>query len=150
MSGNANTNFQQTKGQVLDVTSMTQFTATEKLITPDVVVPSGSGGVSTGQGPPGPPGPPGSTGLTGLAGVGINHILNNNNGTFTINLDNGVAFTTSNFTGPQGIRGATGPRGNIGPREPPEPRDSQALLDQMVPLEHQEHQEHKGKLVLLD
>ena len=50
MSGNANTNFQQTKGQVLDVTSMTQFTATEKLITPDVVVPSGSGGVSTGQG----------------------------------------------------------------------------------------------------
>ena len=81
MSGNANTNFQQTMGQVVDLTSMTQFVATEKIITPDFITSSGSGSVSTnGPGSQGPTGPPGPVGLTGLSGVGINNITNNNNG----------------------------------------------------------------------
>ena len=56
MSGNANTNFQQTMGQVVDLTSMTQFVATEKIITPDFITSSPPESVSTNAGPPGPPG----------------------------------------------------------------------------------------------
>ena len=50
----------------------------------------------------------------GAAGVGISSIVDNNNGTFTINLTNGTSFTTSDFTGPQGATGATGPAGPAG------------------------------------
>jgi hypothetical protein len=48
------------------------------------------------QGPPGPP------------GVGINNIINNGDGTFTINLTDGSSYTTDNFTGPQGPQGPAG------------------------------------------
>lgn len=37
--------------------------------------------------------------------------VNNNNGTFTINYTDGTSFTSSNLTGPQGIKGESGAQG---------------------------------------
>ena len=62
----------------------------------------------------------GPTGDTGAAGVGVQNIVNNGNGTFTVNLTNGTAYTTDNLTGPkgdtgaQGIQGVQGIQGNPG------------------------------------
>jgi len=49
------------------------------------------------QGPEGDP---------GADGIGIENIVNNGNGTFTVNLTNGESYTTDNLTGPPGLPGA--------------------------------------------
>jgi hypothetical protein len=53
----------------------------------------------------------GAKGEQGADGVGIQNIVNNGNGTFTVNLTNGTAHTTDNFTGPKGDKGDTGAQG---------------------------------------
>jgi len=50
----------------------------------------------------------GAGGTQGPAGVGINNIINNGDGTFTLNLTDGSSYTTDNLTGPQGIQGPPG------------------------------------------
>jgi hypothetical protein len=45
----------------------------------------------------------------GEPGVGIDYIVNNGDGTFTIYLTDGSSHTTDNFTGPQGLEGPAGP-----------------------------------------
>jgi DNA-binding beta-propeller fold protein YncE len=52
-----------------------------------------------------------ANGEQGPPGVGINNIINNGDGTFTINLTDGSSYTVGNFTGPQGIQGPQGPPG---------------------------------------
>ena len=47
----------------------------------------------------------------GEPGVGIDHIVNNGDGTFTIYLTDESSHTTDNFTGPQGSDGPEGPAG---------------------------------------
>jgi len=54
------------------------------------------------------PGPQGPAGLNGADGNGISSTVDNGDGTFTFNYDDGSVFTTSNLTGPQG---AIGPQG---------------------------------------
>ena len=44
----------------------------------------------------------------GEPGVGIDYIVNNGDGTFTIYLTDESSYTTDNFTGPQGIQGPPG------------------------------------------
>jgi hypothetical protein len=58
------------------------------------------------QGPEGDP---------GTDGVGIENIVNNGDGTFTVNLSNGESYTTDNLTGPQGPQGIQGEEGPQGP-----------------------------------
>ena len=48
------------------------------------------------------------TGPQGSAGVGIASIVDNGNGTFTVNLTDGSSFTTPDLTGPQGEEGPPG------------------------------------------
>ena len=47
-------------------------------------------------------------------GVGVQNIVNNGDGTFTVNLTNGESYTTDNLTGPQGIQGIQGEKGDAG------------------------------------
>ena len=44
-------------------------------------------------------------------GVGIQSIVNNGDGTFTVHLSNEMEYTTDNMTGPQGEKGDIGARG---------------------------------------
>jgi hypothetical protein len=53
----------------------------------------------------------GPKGNTGAAGVGVENIVNNGDGTFTVNLTNGESYTTDDFTGPRGEQGDQGPQG---------------------------------------
>jgi hypothetical protein len=55
-------------------------------------------------------------GIDGLDGVGIDSIVGNGDGTFTINLSNGTSWTSDDLTGPQGIQGIPGVQGLIGPQ----------------------------------
>jgi hypothetical protein len=66
-------------------------------------------------------GPQGPKGDTGAAGVGIQNIVNNGDGTFTVNLTDGTAHTTDNFTGSQGQKGDTGAQGAQGIQGVPGP-----------------------------
>lgn len=65
-------------------------------------------GVQGEEGPQGPKGDPGTD------GVGVEDIVNNGDGTFTVNLTNGESYTTDNLTGPQGPQGETGDIGADG------------------------------------
>jgi len=56
-------------------------------------------------------GPQGPKGNTGADGVGVENIVNNGEGTFTVNLTNGESYITDNFTGPRGEQGEQGPQG---------------------------------------
>ena len=56
-------------------------------------------------------GPQGQKGDTGADGVGVENIVNNGDGTFTVNLTNGEGYITDNFTGPRGEQGEQGPQG---------------------------------------
>ncbi|MFB9052113.1 hypothetical protein ACFFVB_03380, partial [Formosa undariae] len=49
-----------------------------------------------------------ASGPAGLDGVGITSTVDNGNGTFTILYSDGSTFTTSDFTGEQGVAGADG------------------------------------------
>ena len=69
----------------------------------------------------------GPQGDKGDTGVGVESTVDNGNGTFTVNYSDGTSFTTSDFTGPQGIQGVqgiqgiqgdTGPQGATGPQGP--------------------------------
>ncbi|MDM8000968.1 MAG: hypothetical protein QUS33_13530 [Dehalococcoidia bacterium] len=60
------------------------------------------------KGDTGPKGDPGAD------GVGVENIVNNGDGTFTVNLTNGEAYTTDNLTGPRGEKGEKGDRGPQG------------------------------------
>jgi hypothetical protein len=53
----------------------------------------------------------GTNSQAGPAGVGIESIVSNGNGTFTVKLTDGSSFTTDNFTGPQGPKGDQGVQG---------------------------------------
>ena len=57
----------------------------------------------------------GADGEDGADGVGVENIVNNGNGTFTVNLTNGETYTTDNFTGPEGEQGTQGVKGDPGP-----------------------------------
>jgi len=50
----------------------------------------------------------------GEPGVGIDHIVNNGDGTFTICLTDASNYTVGNFTGPQGPQGLQGLQGEQG------------------------------------
>jgi hypothetical protein len=52
-----------------------------------------------------------ANGEQGPPGVGIDYIVNNGDGTFTIHLTDGSSHTTDDFTGPQGPKGDTGATG---------------------------------------
>jgi hypothetical protein len=70
--------------------------------------PAGATGATGPVGPAGPAGPTGATGdtgPTGPAGIGIEKMVNNGDGTFTLFLTDGTSYTTDNFTGPQGEPG---------------------------------------------
>jgi len=67
--------------------------------------PEGPPGPIGEKGDPGPQGPPGPEGPSGADGVGIASVVDNGNGTFTLNLTDGTSFTTPNLTGPQGPPG---------------------------------------------
>jgi hypothetical protein len=56
----------------------------------------------------------GADGSDGADGVGISSIVDNADGTFTINLTDTNSFTTPDFTGLQGPTGETGPQGPQG------------------------------------
>ena len=45
---------------------------------------------------------------------GISSTVDNNDGTFTLNFSDDTSFTTSDFTGPQGLTGAAGADGADG------------------------------------
>jgi hypothetical protein len=64
------------------------------------------------KGEEGPAGPKGNTGATG---VGVENVVNNGDGTFTVNLTNGESYTTDNLTGPRGEQGEQGTQGIQGP-----------------------------------
>ena len=53
----------------------------------------------------------GTNSQAGPAGVGIESIVSNGNGTFTVKLTDGSSFTTDNFTGPKGPKGDQGIQG---------------------------------------
>ena len=74
------------------------------------VGPTGNTGLTGPIGPAGaqgPVGPAGAAGSQGIAGNGIASTTDNNDGTFTLNFDDGSTFTTSDLTGP------TGPQGEV-------------------------------------
>jgi hypothetical protein len=79
-----------------------RFVAVAVLLLACVVMGSACAGAKGEQGPKGD---------TGADGVGIENIVNNGDGTFTVNLTNGVKYTTDNLTGPQGVKGDTGTQG---------------------------------------
>jgi len=56
-------------------------------------------------------GPQGPKGGKGADGVGVENIADNGDGTFTVTLTNGTAYTTDNFTGPRGEQGEQGAQG---------------------------------------
>jgi hypothetical protein len=62
------------------------------------------------EGEQGPQGDPGAE------GVGIQNVVSNANGTFTISLTNGHNYTTGDLPGPAGATGATGGTGAQGPQ----------------------------------
>jgi hypothetical protein len=75
---------------------------------------TGSQGIQGVQGSTGPAGP---TGATGAAGDSITSIVDNGNGTLTINYGSGNSVITSSLYGPTGLTGpsgATGPTGSTG------------------------------------
>jgi hypothetical protein len=53
----------------------------------------------------------GPKGDKGADGVGVQNIVNNGDGTFTVNLTNGESYTTDNLTGPRGEQGEQGSQG---------------------------------------
>jgi uncharacterized protein (TIGR02145 family) len=55
---------------------------------------------------------PGPMGPAGVNGNGIASTIDNGDGTFTFNYDDGSVFTTSDLTGPQGATGQPGASGN--------------------------------------
>lgn len=58
----------------------------------------------------------GPQGDKGDTGVGVQSTVDNGDGTFTVNYTDGTSFTTSDFTGPQGIQGIQGIQGDTGPQ----------------------------------
>ena len=56
----------------------------------------------------------GTQGPQGPAGAGIESVVNNGDGTFTLLLTDGSSFTTDNLTGPQGSQGDKGDTGATG------------------------------------
>jgi hypothetical protein len=56
----------------------------------------------------------GEQGPIGTDGVGIQNVVNNGDGTMTISLTNGSAYTTDNLTGPRGAPGEKGEKGDSG------------------------------------
>lgn len=54
----------------------------------------------------------------GARGTSIENIVNNGDGTFTINLTDGETHITDDLTGPQGPQGVQGIEGDIGPQGP--------------------------------
>ncbi|MFZ9922369.1 MAG: hypothetical protein ACO3E4_05605, partial [Candidatus Nanopelagicaceae bacterium] len=60
------------------------------------------------------PGPKGQKGDTGSQGVGITNVIDNNDGTLTIQYGDGSSLITENLTGPKGDTGDTGPQGPKG------------------------------------
>jgi len=75
--------------------------------------PAGPAGATGSMGLPGlagTAGPAGATGPAGPPGVGIDHVVNNGDGTFTLFFTDGSKFTTDNFTG---ASGAAGPAGGL-------------------------------------
>jgi hypothetical protein len=73
-----------------------------------VAGPTGNIGATGLQGETGVAGPAGADGVDGSDGNGIASNTNNNDGTFTLTYTDGSTFTTSDFTGPQGLAGADG------------------------------------------
>jgi len=74
-----------------------------------VVLGSACAGAKGAEGPQGP------KGNTGADGVGVENVVNNGDGTFTVNLTNGESYTTDNLTGPRGEQGEQGTQGIQGP-----------------------------------
>ena len=60
----------------------------------------------------------GAKGEEGPTGVGIESVVNNGDGTFTLEMTDGSSFTTPNQTGPQGAKGDKGDIGDRGPQGP--------------------------------
>jgi hypothetical protein len=78
------------------------LTAITVLLVACVVLGSACTGAKGEQGP---------QGEVGATGVGVENIVNNGDGTFTVNLTNGTAYTTDNLTGPRGEQGPQGIQG---------------------------------------
>jgi hypothetical protein len=66
------------------------------------------------QGDIGPQGPQGVQGEIGPRGISIANIVNNNDGTFTIYLEDMSSYTTQDLTGPKGDKGDKGDTGETG------------------------------------
>lgn len=79
----------------------------------------------------------------GPAGNGISSTVDNGNGTFTLNYTDGSYFTTSDFTGPQGIPGNDGSIGPVGPEGPQGPQGPPGVLSVNC-LECHNHQDGTG------
>jgi hypothetical protein len=80
--------------------------------------PQGEQGIQGLQGVKGDAGPiglTGATGATGPQGNGISQTINNGDGTYTFKYTDNSQFTTSNLTGPQGVKGDQGIQGIQGP-----------------------------------
>ena len=88
-----------------DGTFTLNFSNGTSFTTPDLTGPQGD------QGPQGNLGPQGNTGPTG---VGIAGVVNNGDGTFTLDFTDNSTFTTPDLTGPQGDQGPQGARGPTG------------------------------------
>ena len=82
-----------------------RFVAITVLLLACVVLGTACAGAKGEQGIQGP------KGETGAAGVGVENIVNNGDGTFTVSLTNGTAYTTDNLTGPKGEQGEQGLQG---------------------------------------
>ncbi len=92
-----------------DGTLTINYGASGTIITGSLMGPPGPIGLTGPSGAQGPSGPVGPT------GDGINTIVDNGNGTFTINYGSGNTFLTSDFTGPTGPAGSVGATGAVGP-----------------------------------
>jgi hypothetical protein len=92
-----------------------RFMAITVLLLACVVLGSACAGAKGEEGLQGPKGD------TGTAGVGVQSIVNNGNGTFTVKLTNGTTYTTDNLTGPTGAKGDTGATGAQGIQGVPGP-----------------------------
>ncbi len=99
-----------------DPTGGTNYTiigVTQMLSVPYALFAENAGNSTPGpQGDQGPQGEPGQDGLNGADGNGISSTVDNGDGTFTFNYDDGSVFTTSDLTGPQGATGQPGASGN--------------------------------------